>query len=481
MKNLISKFWLFISLCLILNQSSCKKDTPKTDKMDSIDLEINDFIWSNLHKYYYWTELVPNLNSDKFSSNSQYNQFLSQYPDHKSFFTSLLYGNNSFDKFSFITDDYRKLDNHFQGITKSMGYFISLYIDNANEITGIVDYVIKGGPADKAGLARGNAILSVNHQVITPKNYQSLFSGDSLTFVLGYISSDYMEHSLYKEVTVVAEELHESPIFLDTIYQINNKKIGYFIYNYFVPVYDNDLNNIFKNFKDQGIQDLVLDLRYNSGGSVQSAIYLASMIYGTDTNKFFLNTKFNNNYENDLLKEYGSSYFQINFADHIKQTQAIPLNSLGLKNIVILTSKSTAFAGELLIYGLRPYMNVYLIGTNTFGELIGALEIKDYTAQGVVNPNHYYAMVPVIFKFSNVAGFAEYSDGLPASYVLPENPSHMQTLGNTDDPLLNSAISYLSGSLIKKSVPFNEFKIFADSKDLEPFGKMMYFTQSGKK
>jgi C-terminal processing protease CtpA/Prc len=449
--------------------------------MDPVDLEINDFIWSNLNKYYFWADLVSNLATDKFSSNSQYNQFLSQNPDHKSFFTSLLYGVNNVDKFSFITDDYRKLDNQLQGTTKSMGYFISLYIDNANEITGIIDYVFKGSPADKAGLTRGNAILSIDHQIITPNNYQSLFNRDSLTFMLGYISSDYMEHSLYKEVTIVAEELHESPIFLDTIYQINNKKIGYLIYNYFVPLYDNELNNIFMNYKDQGIQDLVLDLRYNSGGSVQSAVYLASMIYGTDSTKVLLNTKFNDNYENYLQKEYGSSYFQINFTDHIEQTPSIPLNSLGLKNIVILTSNSTAFASELLINGLRPYMNVYTIGTNTYGKLVGSIEIKDYSAQGVVNPNHFYAMVPVIYKFSNIAGFSEYADGLPANYVLPENPSNMQSLGNTNEPLLKSAISYLSGSLVKKSATDNEFNFFADSKDLLPFGKMMYFSQSKKR
>ena len=82
--------------------------------------------------------------------------------------------------------------------------------------------------------------------------------------------------------------LQEDPILLHKTLSRSGKKIGYLVYNSFVSKYDKELNEVFAQFKSDGISDLVLDLRYNSGGSVQTAIYLASMIKGTDTNKVFV-------------------------------------------------------------------------------------------------------------------------------------------------------------------------------------------------
>ncbi|NJO69158.1 MAG: hypothetical protein HC830_07640 [Bacteroidetes bacterium] len=102
-----------------------------------------------------------------------------------------------------------------------------------------------------------------------------------------------------KTANLTAVEVTENPIYLDTVYTVNNTKIGYLVYNSFVSTYDKELNNIMLNFKNQGISKLVLDFRYNGGGSVQSAVYLASMIHGTYTDKTFLKTEYN-----DLVQDY---------------------------------------------------------------------------------------------------------------------------------------------------------------------------------
>ena len=109
--------------------------------------------------------------------------------------------------------------------------------------------------------------------------------------------------------------------------------------------YDKELNEAFAQFKADGVSDLVLDLRYNSGGSVQTAIYLASMIKGTDTQKVFVKQASNKKMANHWKREY-------NFENNISGT---PIQSLSLPKVYILTSKRTASASELIINGLKPY------------------------------------------------------------------------------------------------------------------------------
>jgi carboxyl-terminal processing protease len=147
-------------------------------------------------------------------------------------------------------------------------------------------YVLPGSPAAKAGLKRGDIITAVNGQKLTTSNYASLAT-DPATFNYGLAkveSGKIVDTDAVR--TVTAEVFQQNPVYLDSVYTIGGKTIGYLVYNQFIPgpngsataTYDQKLEQVFSNFKAKGVNELVLDLRYNPGGYVSSSVKLASMI-----------------------------------------------------------------------------------------------------------------------------------------------------------------------------------------------------------
>ena len=428
--------------------TSCEKD-PEIKEPD----KINSFIWTGLHDYYLWNEKVPNLVNYN-PNTSSLNSFLNKYSDHEKLFYDLLYDYERTDKWSWIVEDYEELEKEFEGITKSMGYIFRLAeYGTEKKVLGFVLYVVKGSPADLAGIKRGNIFTKVNDQFLTTTNYLELLTSDSykLSFV-NLVNNTLILNGQTANVTAV--EINENPIFLDTVYNINNQKIGYLIYNSFTSTYDKALNNVMLKFKNAGITKLILDLRYNGGGSLESSTYLASMIYGTNTSKVFLKTEYNDLLQEYLTREFGTDYLNVTFESQIanEDNSKTPINTLNLSDVYIITTDNTASASESVINGLKPYMSVITVGTNTHGKYVGSITVKDYIDdEGTVNPAHKWALQPIVLKVSNSIGISDYLTGFAPSIVIEEDIANLSILGDLREPLLNKTITAITGVTSKSA------------------------------
>jgi C-terminal processing protease CtpA/Prc len=443
--------------------------------------EVNTFVFKGLRDYYLWNEMNANLTSTKYDNNDSLNVFLNKYTDPQVLFTSLLYKYKEIDKWSFLVDDSKTLENLIVGISETMGYdFMLGRIGTSDNLFGFVRYVYKGSPAEKAGVKRGDVFLKINDQQLTVTNYRTLlFTNKTYTMGFATIANQTITPSS-KTISMTAIEMQENPIEKDTVFTYNNQKVGYLVYNAFNIDFDIQLNDVFKKFKDAKIDQLVLDLRYNGGGHVSSSKYLASMIYGTDVNKVFARSRYNSGLQAYYTQQYGENSLNDYFTTTIEKTDKhaeVPINTLNLQNIYIIVSDNTASASELLINGLRPYMNVKVIGINTVGKYTGSATIKDWDENGNVNPNHKWAMQPIIVKYANSAGVSDFVDGLIPNITAEEDIANLLPFGDPNETLLSYALADIKGltitSMTLKSAKMGITK-FADSQDFKPYAKEMY-------
>ncbi|WP_433833288.1 S41 family peptidase [Flavobacterium anhuiense] len=471
-------------LFLFLFAFSLQSCEDQDDVAAPADLQINNFIWRGLNEVYLWQQDVPNL-ADGRNLQPDFNQFLGGYSHPEDLFEDLLnrpvskYPNgDAIDRFSWIVEDYTVLEQELSGVTKNNGvdFRLSRVANGSNDVVGFVRYIIPNSDASTKAIKRGDLFTSVNGVKLTVSNYEELLlNKDSYTLNLAdYNGSTFTLNG--KSVDLTKTVLEENPILINKVITSGSHKIGYLMYNGFYPGYDDKLNQAFGELKSQGITDLVLDLRYNGGGSVTSSIRLSSMITGQFDTQIFAKTQFNNKWMKDMTAEDLES-LNYRFVNNI---DGKALNSLNLNTVYIITTESTASASELVVNGLKPYINVVQIGETTTGKNVGSYTIYDsetlFTKKGI-NPNHKYAMQPLVFKISNSAGFGDYTQGLQPTYEQFEKVSTFGVLGETSEPLLNLAISKITGATAKRvlddSAPNTPY--LTDSKIINGLRHGMYF------
>lgn len=440
-------------------------------------LQVQDFIWKGLNQYYLWQADVPNLADDRFGNQEQLNSFLRGYPDPETLFNSLRV-DSSIDRFSWIVDDYTVLEQELQGTSKNNGidFKLSPKTKGSNDLIGFVRYILPGSDAASKGVKRGDLFYGINGTQITYDNYKTLLAPESYTINLtDYDGTKFVSNG--KSVTLTKTVLDENPIYINKVIEKNGRKIGYLMYNGFYGNYDIQLNEAFGELKGKGITDLVLDLRYNGGGSVQTATRLASMITGQFTDKVFSKQKWNSK----LNKYFESEDAELLNNNFIDKFNGIALNSLNLTKVYILTTKSTASASELVINGLKPYIDVVQIGDVTIGKNVGSVTLYDSPTFSKTNrnPSHKYAMQPIVLKIVNSVGFGEYTNGLTPTYSVIESINGLGVLGDENESLLSTAISKITGTgKVVSPKEGKEFEYFTDSKSIDGIRNQMYLDKA---
>lgn len=455
---------LIIAILLIIPFGCSDMD----DNAVPSSLEIKDFVWKGMNLYYLWQQDVPDLSDDRFANQSQLNAFLEPFSTPSDLFNALRVPSPT-DRFSVIYSDYSVLEGVLSGTTlnNGMDYGLRYKTGSTTDIYGWVRYIIPNSDASTKAISRGAIFYAINGTPLTIDNYKTLFANDTYTVNL----ADYDGGAITpngQSVSLTKTNLAEDPILISNVISQGNHKIGYLMYNGFYASYDNQLNSTFGNFVSQNVTDLVLDLRYNSGGAVRSATKLASMITGQFTGQLFAKQQWNSK---------AQAYYLANNPASLENKFVSGLNGLQLNKVYILTTKATASASELVINCLKSYIDVVQIGDITTGKNVGSITLYDSPtfAKSNVNPNHKYAMQPIVLKIVNKNGFGDYTSGIAPTTLLPENLSDLGILGNVNEPLLNAAINQIvaSGKMLPP-IPSIIERDFTDSKSINPLRSEMY-------
>ncbi|WP_339917702.1 S41 family peptidase [Yeosuana marina] len=457
--------------------TSCFKDNDDTT---TVTRDINDFVWKGMNSWYNWQTEVPNLSDTKDDNSSEYAAYLNQFSNPEELFNSLRYQYGITDRFSWFIDDYIVQEQQFQGISNSFGLkFQAVQINNNGDIILYIKYVSDNSPASNSNILRGDIINAINGTVLNTSNFNSVVNDlYKETVTLSFVTENNGVLTPTEDKTITAAIVYENPVYIAKVFNnIDGKKVGYLVYNGFRSSYNDELNAAFATFKNENIDELILDLRLNGGGSVATSSYLASMIDADAGEGIFANLEFNSKHTGENGSYNFSNTLNVYNADNVKTGEETINRLTTINRLFVLVSDNTASASEMVINGLKPYIPVKLIGTTTYGKNVGSITLydspgSDYTDRASANPNHSNAMQPIVFQIFNKNGDSDYTQGFTPDIEVKEYEywNNILPFGDENEAVLKAALDDIRGyttktGTIKKAS--NNIK----SLDLKPFNK----------
>ncbi len=444
---------------------SCFEDNDDNIQIAS-ELDIKNFIYRGLNFFYLYKADTPELANDAFASSGDLDDFLNSFASPENLFDYL---QSPQDRFSILVDDYIELENALSGITLNHGMEFGLvfYPDGSNNVFGYARYILPETDAEAKGLERGIIFTTIDGQQINADNFRSLLEPDTYTIGLAILDGETITPT-GESVELVKQEYTENPIFISKTFTINGQKVGYLMYNAFTSNFDPQLNAVFGQFFADNITDLILDLRYNGGGTVETAIDLSSMITGQFNEQIFVTEEWNA----DRQGEYAEPKL---FNNKIHTGEVI--NSILQNHVYVITTSRTASASELVINGLDPYINVIQVGETTTGKFQASFLLYDAPApnfsRSQANTGHRYAMLPLVFKTVNAAGFTDFVNGLDPEVAINEDFSNLGVLGEVDEPLLAAALNEIFPGPFQQPRSLIKFEEISESKAHLPTYQIM--------
>lgn len=471
---------LFITLmsCSDDDNTIQNGDTPDPDPTSDVDVTSQNFMWQAMNLWYFWQGDVADLADDRFSTDAEYTEYLESFDDPESFFYDTLLFEE--DRFSFAYEDYNDLVNNLSGISQSNGLEFGLgLIGDTDNVFGYVKYIVPDSDASTKDIQRGDFFTRVDGVQLTVDNYIELLYGDNSTYTLGMATVENNTISdIDKEVELTKiENQIEDPILIAKTLDVNGTKVAYLMYNLFLSSFDEDLNAAFGQFVADGATELVLDMRYNPGGSVNTSRLLASMIYGTNTSEVYIRQRWNDKIQAQLSEEYLTDYFA-------SSTGTSPINTLNLSRVFVIATGDSASASELVMNGLDPYIDVIHIGETTRGKNEFSITLVDdplnsyiYSSdrEDNINTDNSWGLQPLVGRNENANGFYDYTSGFTPDIELAEDLTNLGVLGDVNEPLLARALQEISGASAKMDFTVEmPAKSFTSSRLETPLKDIMY-------
>ncbi|MBQ7940971.1 MAG: hypothetical protein IJ328_01015 [Muribaculaceae bacterium] len=443
---------LILFLITIFCSCSSDKDEPSlsdepTTSIEGASTDFNQWIYSHMNHYYLWREDMPDSLECDYTI------------DPVSFYKNLF---SPKDRFSYCSYNKGYNPSRIQDLSK-WGFAYQLYKDNSGNTLYQVLYV-QSRQLKAQGLKRGD--------LLKLKESNSI----STTFYI----VEYRNRELQIKKEIITETLgtdsESNTILLDSIYNIKDKNIGYLCYLQFDG--KQDLTRVINQFYVNGIDELVLDLRYNPGGLVSTCRYLCNCIVPEQGYcKIFQQHSFNEVYSEEVYRETGDyreySYFERppEYTDDKLGTKLYPLK---LSRIYVLTSQHTASASEATINSLKPYMDVVVIGEQTTGKGVGMFTLS--------SPEYKYALVPITFRYYNALGETVPDEGIVPDYYVPDGYSTLKReIGDIEEPLLRQALTLICPDIFDYMPMGRASHIEQENNYLTPVGEPSYITEFKQK
>lgn len=391
---------LYIVLGLSIAITSCKKEEENPNKF------ANDQFYAVMNDAYLWYEHLPNVNPEKYNSPIELLEALRYQP---------------LDRWSYITTK-RELNAYYEE-GSYVGFGFASAFDQQGNLW--ITYIFKESPLKVLGIGRGWKITAVNSVQPTPQNINNLF-GASTIGVMKTIDFRGPNQELRTE-TIAKKNIVMNTVLMDSIYTIGISKVGYLVFKGFINPSKVELDRVFAKFKSESVNEVIVDLRYNGGGRMDVANHLGGLLAGNIANNQIF-TKIVHNNKNGRYNTFDSLKIQ---------NQSITLN-----RVVFITTEGSASASESLINGLKPYMDVQIVGSKTHGKPVGmyAMTFDQFE----------WAFVPICFSVTNKNNEGDYFDGIPVTIAAADDIAY--DFGDINENSLNKALGIFGLSASPKKL-----------------------------
>jgi C-terminal processing protease CtpA/Prc len=369
---------------------SCSSLFPEPEEKTA-----NEYIYDQFKEWYLWYDQIPKLDPNGIETQEALIDSIKVPQDRWSFSASLT--------------SIKKL---FEGGAYT-GFGGSMVLDAQRKIR--VTLVYENSPFGRAGVQRGWEVKTIDGYTAAQLDSVNSILSKHQTVTFEFADLNGTAHS----AMLTREEIKMNTVVCSNTYQVDQHKIGYFVFDSFLEVSEKELDSVFTRFKRENITDLIVDLRYNGGGLNDIAYKLTAMIAGSKVNNQIISMLRHNDKHalNNITKK--STYEGV---------------SLELNRVFFITTRQTASASELVINSLTPYMDVFLIGSQTHGKPVGmyVFEIEKLDL----------AILPICFKTTNSQGYGDYFDGLPVTIDEVDDLDH--NWGDPEETMLKTTLKAIA-------------------------------------
>ena len=387
--------WLIAALTFLVPSLAQAQSGPRNCTRTSQNLFVRDV----LDEYYLWYQELPRINPSNYASPEAYLEAVRYRPLDNTF--------------SYITS--RAANDAFYGESQFVGFGFST---QTSETELNVLQVFPDSPASEGGMSRGDRIFEINGRAVA-----DLVRAGTIGTAFGANSEGVSaavavrsRQGVERRITMTKRVVTIPTVSLTRTFQVDGRTVGYLLFRNFVNPSYAALDEAFAALREARATELVVDLRYNGGGLVDVAVHLGGLVGGTFTQGRVF-AEFRHNDRNTALNE------TLRFES--------PAQALGLSRLVVITTRASASASELLINSLRPHLPVVVIGDATYGKPVGQYGF-DFCDK---------VLAPVSFSLVNADGQGDYFGGISPTCTAADDIEH--DLGAADEASLGEALFYI--------------------------------------